>query len=34
VEWSDWGLPERVLATLARLGIEPEWAERGLARLA
>ena len=32
VEWSDWGLPERVLATLARLGMEPEWAERPLAR--
>jgi mannose-1-phosphate guanylyltransferase len=28
VEWSDWGQPARVLSTLARLGIRPEWAER------
>jgi mannose-1-phosphate guanylyltransferase len=26
VSWSDWGRPERVLATLADLGIEPAWA--------
>lgn len=26
VLWSDWGRPERVLATLAELGIEPAWA--------
>lgn len=28
VRWSDWGHPRRVLATLAGLGIEPEWARR------
>jgi mannose-1-phosphate guanylyltransferase len=28
VEWSDWGNPARVLSTLARLGIRPEWADR------
>jgi len=28
VTWSDWGQPRRVLATLARLGVEPEWAKR------
>lgn len=28
VAWSDWGQPRRVLATLARLGLEPEWARR------
>jgi mannose-1-phosphate guanylyltransferase len=28
VVWSDWGQPRRVLATLARLGLEPEWARR------
>ena len=28
VVWSDWGQPRRVLATLARLGIEPGWARR------
>jgi mannose-1-phosphate guanylyltransferase len=26
VVWSDWGEPARVLRTLARLGIQPEWA--------
>lgn len=26
-EWSDWGEPRRVLATLVRLGIRPEWAD-------
>jgi mannose-1-phosphate guanylyltransferase len=26
VPWSDWGRPQRVLATLAGLGIEPAWA--------
>jgi mannose-1-phosphate guanylyltransferase len=25
VRWSDWGRPERVLATLVRIGIEPGW---------
>ena len=28
VEWSDWGNPRRVLATLARLGVHPPWAAR------
>ena len=28
VEWSDWGRPARVLATLAGLGIRPAWADR------
>lgn len=28
VWWSDWGRPERVLSTLAGLGIRPEWADR------
>lgn len=28
VEWSDWGQPQRVLSTLAALGIRPEWAAR------
>jgi mannose-1-phosphate guanylyltransferase len=28
VEWSDWGRPERVMSTLAGLGIRPEWADR------
>ncbi len=27
VGWSDWGDPSRVLSTLARIGIETEWAE-------
>ena len=27
VAWSDWGDPARVLRTLARVGIHPEWAE-------
>ncbi len=27
VGWSDWGDPSRVLSTLARIGIEAEWAE-------
>lgn len=26
VPWSDWGRPERVMATLAELGVEPAWA--------
>ena len=26
VAWSDWGVPGRVLATLGRLGVHPEWA--------
>src|SRR3990170_3044487 len=30
-DWSDWGEPRRVLATLVRLGIRPEWAEPGAA---
>jgi hypothetical protein len=25
VPWSDWGQPERVLRTLAELGLEPAW---------
>lgn len=28
VSWSDWGKPERVLATLSGLGIVPRWAAR------
>jgi mannose-1-phosphate guanylyltransferase len=28
VAWSDWGHPERVMATLAGLGIRPAWADR------
>lgn len=28
VRWSDWGAPERVMGTLARLGVTPAWAER------
>jgi mannose-1-phosphate guanylyltransferase len=28
VAWSDWGKPERVLATLSGLGIVPRWAAR------
>lgn len=28
VWWSDWGDPHRVLATLARIGVHPEWADR------
>jgi mannose-1-phosphate guanylyltransferase len=28
VQWSDWGRPERVLSTLAELGIHPDWLER------
>jgi mannose-1-phosphate guanylyltransferase len=28
LQWSDWGRPARVLATLAGLGIRPEWADR------
>jgi mannose-1-phosphate guanylyltransferase len=27
VKWSDWGRPSRVMATLAELGIRPEWAD-------
>jgi mannose-1-phosphate guanylyltransferase len=27
VTWSDWGEPARVLRTLGRLGVHPEWAE-------
>jgi mannose-1-phosphate guanylyltransferase len=27
VAWSDWGEPGRVLRTLARLGLQPEWAQ-------
>ena len=25
VQWSDWGTPERIIATLDRLGVTPEW---------
>lgn len=32
VGWSDWGDPARVLSTLARVGIETEWAPALLAR--
>jgi mannose-1-phosphate guanylyltransferase len=28
VQWSDWGQPARVLATLAGLGAHPDWLER------
>jgi mannose-1-phosphate guanylyltransferase len=28
VQWSDWGTPERVAATLATLGMKPAWAGR------
>ena len=28
VTWSDWGEPARVLGTMGRLGIQPEWADR------
>ena len=28
VEWSDWGEPRRVIATLAALGITPDWLNR------
>jgi mannose-1-phosphate guanylyltransferase len=28
VQWSDWGHPARILSTLARLGVHPEWIER------
>lgn len=28
VRWNDWGHPRRVLATLAELGIEPDWVGR------
>jgi mannose-1-phosphate guanylyltransferase len=31
VGWSDWGESERVLAALARMGIQPAWAEVGTA---
>lgn len=34
VRWSDWGHPRRILATLERLGVEPEWAGRAAALLA
>ncbi len=32
VGWSDWGTPHRVLATLARAGIHPEWATPAVAQ--
>ena len=28
VEWSDWGKPERVFATLRRTGWQPRWLDR------
>ncbi len=28
VRWSDWGQPERILATLGHLGVQPEWMGR------
>jgi mannose-1-phosphate guanylyltransferase len=30
VEWSDWGAPERVLSTLARIGAEVEWLQQAV----
>jgi mannose-1-phosphate guanylyltransferase len=30
VDWCDWGHPERVVSTLAGLGIRPRWAERAV----
>jgi mannose-1-phosphate guanylyltransferase len=32
IGWSDWGTPHRVLATLARHGIHPEWATPAVAQ--
>jgi mannose-1-phosphate guanylyltransferase len=34
VAWSDWGKPERVLATLAGLGVEPRWSSPAGSRAA
>ena len=34
VRWSDWGEPGRVLGTLARIGVRPQWAEAPLPVLA
>jgi mannose-1-phosphate guanylyltransferase len=31
IEWSDWGDPARVLGSLSRIGIQPEWAAVPLA---
>ena len=31
IAWSDWGQPDHVLATLARMGTRPGWAESGAA---
>jgi mannose-1-phosphate guanylyltransferase len=31
MEWSDWGDPARVLGSLARIGVQPEWAAMSLA---
>ena len=31
IEWSDWGDPARVLGSLARIGVQPEWAAMPLA---
>jgi hypothetical protein len=28
VGWSDWGNPQRVLASLARTGVRPAWIDR------
>ncbi|HKS29794.1 MAG TPA: sugar phosphate nucleotidyltransferase [Pyrinomonadaceae bacterium] len=30
VEWSDWGAPERVFSTLARIGAEVEWLQQAV----
>lgn len=30
LEWSDWGAPERVLSTLARMGAQVEWLRRAV----
>jgi mannose-1-phosphate guanylyltransferase len=34
IQWSDWGAPERVMDTLARLGVTPAWAGRLTAQTA
>ncbi len=31
VRWSDWGEPDRVLGTLARIGVRPAWSEAPIA---
>jgi mannose-1-phosphate guanylyltransferase len=34
VDWSDWGEPSRVLASLAHIGMRPDWAETEVAKSA